>query len=370
MLPACCKRGGVERDVLDLGSGEHGRGTAAGNDCLEWFVAEDSARVFEDDALQRVTGRALIDRGLLHVTGNSEQPRSGIGFISERRVRRAAVRDDPRHVGQCLHVVHHRRRLVQTPHRRKWRLVARITFAALERIEKTRLLATHISTRPAVHDDVAGKRAVENALAHEPRSAGLFERGLQSTQRQIELAAYIDECVPDVQRIGGDQHSFDELMRCVLEDPAILERAGLAFVGVAAQVDHRALLVDERPFGADREVSPAAPPQSRLRDFPLHVRGSQRLQGLFQRLVSATRTIGLERVRRVRDFEVVEHAVGRQVMPSRILSMRASLKPSWWVLSICIEGAAPQDARHSTVSNVKRPSAVVSPGLTPSFRCR
>ena len=351
-------------------SGEHGRGTAAGNDSLEWFVAENSARVFEDDALQRVTGRALVDRGLLHVTGNSEQPRSRIALISERRVGRAATRDDPRHVGQRLHVVHHRRRLVQTSHGRERRLVARISFAALERIEKTRLLATHVGAGPAMHEDVAGKRAAENLLAHEPRSAGLFQRALQSTQRQVELAAYIDECVPDVQRIGGDQHSFDELMRCVLEDPAILECAGFAFVGVAAQVDHRAFLVDERPFGADREVSPAAAPQSRLRDFALHIRGSQRRQRLFQRLVSAARAISLERVRRVRDFEIVEHAVGRQVMPSRILSMRASLKPSWWVLSICIEGAAPQEARHSTVSNVKRPSAVVSPGLTPSFRCR
>jgi len=96
-----------------------------------------------------------------------------------------------------------------------------------------------------MNDDVAGKIAAENLLADEPRSARLFQRVLQSTQRQIELATYIDECVPDIQRIGGDQHSFDELMRCVLEDPAIFERAGFAFVGVAAQVDHRALLVDE-----------------------------------------------------------------------------------------------------------------------------
>ena len=130
------------------------------------------------------------------------------------------MRDDPGHVGQRLHVVHHRRRLVQPSHGRKRRLVARIPFAALERVEKARLLATHVGAGPAMNEDVAGKRAAENSLAHEPRGAGLLQRALQSTQRQVELAAYIDECVPDVQRVGGDQHSFDELMRSVLEDPA------------------------------------------------------------------------------------------------------------------------------------------------------
>ena len=161
----------VERDVLDLGGGQHGRGAAAGNHGLERLVAEDAARIFEDDALQRVTGRALVDAR----ASSRDRKFRRAAFPdcsccrSRRRPRRhcATIHGTSDSVSTLLTTVG---APVQTSHRRKRRLVARISFAALERIDQARLLAAHVSAGAAVHDDVAGERAAEDALADEPRS--------------------------------------------------------------------------------------------------------------------------------------------------------------------------------------------------------
>ena len=64
-------------------------------------------------------------------------------------------------------------------------------------------------------------------------------------------------------------------------------------------------------------------------------------------------------------------------MPGMATSVRSSsassfstLMFSWYVSLTITTGAVPQEPRHSTVDSVKRPSAVVSPGATPSFFAR
>jgi hypothetical protein len=65
----------------------------------------------------------------------------------------------------------------------------------------------------------------------------------------------------DLQRVAGDDHRLDEAVRRVLEDPAVLERARLALVGVGAQVVRLAVVeLDDRPAGK------AAPPWPRMPD--------------------------------------------------------------------------------------------------------
>ena len=72
-----------------------------------------------------------------------------------------------------------------------------------------------------------------------------------------------------VEREAGDEHALDELMRIFVDDVAILERAGLGFVGVADEID-RLLLVrlDEAPLhaaGKTRAAAAAQVPTSSLR---------------------------------------------------------------------------------------------------------
>ena len=66
-----------------------------------------------------------------------------------------------------------------------------------------------------------------------------------------------------VEREAGDQHAFDQLMRILVNDVAILERARLGFVGVADEID-RLLLVglDEAPLHAAGKTGAAAAAQA------------------------------------------------------------------------------------------------------------
>ena len=74
------------------------------------------------------------------------------------------------------------------------------------------------------------------ALAEPARRVGLLDRGGDAPVGQVELAADVDEGVAHLQRVGRDRHRFDQQVRRVLEDPAVLEGARLAFVGVGAEI--------------------------------------------------------------------------------------------------------------------------------------
>lgn len=91
-------------------------------------------------------------------------------------------------------------------------------------------------------------------------------------------------------------------MGIALDDQAILESAGLAFIGVDGQILHRRILGDEAPFDPCRETGPAAAPQAGGLHLGDHLFGSHG-QGLAERLVSAMRQIGAD-LFRVRPVDV------------------------------------------------------------------
>ena len=56
-------------------------------------------------------------------------------------------------------------------------------------------------------------------------------------------------------REAGDDHPFDELVRVLVDDVAVLEGAGLGFVTVADEVDRLGVVGrDEAPLDAGRET--------------------------------------------------------------------------------------------------------------------
>ena len=58
----------------------------------------------------------------------------------------------------------------------------------------------------------------------------------QTAARQHQLAAAVDEHGPDPQRVRGDDHPLDELVRVLLHQLAVVEGARLRLVRVADQV--------------------------------------------------------------------------------------------------------------------------------------
>src|SRR3546814_633090 len=84
-----------------------------------------------------------------------------------------------------------------------------------------------------------------------------------------ELAAYIDIGRPRAHREAGDQRAFDQLVRIVADDLAVLAGAGLGFIGVDDEEIGTALaglLGHEAPLHAGREARAAAAAQTRRFD--------------------------------------------------------------------------------------------------------
>ena len=87
-------------------------------------------------------------------------------------------------------------------------------------------------------------------------------------------------------------------MRILMDDVAVLERAGLGFIRVADQVDRFLLvLLDEAPFDATGESGPAPAAQSRSFHF-VHDFGARHRDRLSQLLVTAVAQVAVD-VRRV-----------------------------------------------------------------------
>jgi hypothetical protein len=107
----------------------------------------------------------------------------------------------------------------------------------------------------------------------------------------------------DAHRIGGDGHAFDDDVRVVGQDVAVLAGARFAFVAVAHQVlGTREGAWHEAPLQAGREPRAAAPAQRAELDLGDHLVGCHAFvaghavlgQDLAQRRIAATRHVVLQ----------------------------------------------------------------------------
>ena len=86
-------------------------------------------------------------------------------------------------------------------------------------------------------------------------------------------------------RVAGDDHALEHLVRVLVDDLLVLERARLGFVGVADEVDRlAALAIHEGPLEPAGEAGAAAAAQAGDHDLlPELLRAAERLaigQGL------------------------------------------------------------------------------------------
>ena len=80
------------------------------------------------------------------------------------------------------------------------------------------------------------------------------------------FVANVDVSVGGLDHPGGDQHALDESMRIAFEIEAILERAGLAFVGVDGEKPRRRFGADQRPFASGWKTGAAEAAQTGIAD--------------------------------------------------------------------------------------------------------
>src|ERR1700738_2477868 len=91
----------------------------------------------------------------------------------------------------------------------------------------------------------------ENVFAEKHVLARLFDRAFEDLRAFGELASYIYVRGAGIEGETGDGDPFQQLMRVLMDDVAVLKRARLGFVRVANQVDRLFLIgLDETPFYA------------------------------------------------------------------------------------------------------------------------
>ena len=127
---------------------------------------------------------------------------------------------------------------------------------------------------------------------------GALDLGDFVREHQPHLGIFVADVDVDVRRLdhpGRDQHAFDEAVRILLEVIAVLEGAGLAFVGVDREQARRRLGAHQRPLAAGRKAGAAEAAQpsvaDRLDDVVARVRA--RDAGLEQR-IAAGANVALE----------------------------------------------------------------------------
>src|SRR5690606_4278696 len=107
-------------------------------------------------------------------------------------------------------------------------------------------------------------------------------------------AAYVDEAEGDVHGERRDDHALYELMRVVLQEVAVLERAGFGLVRVAHQVAGSAVRRrHERPLDARGEAGAASAAKAGGLQLVYHRGWGHGGKHLARRLVTAAALVAL-----------------------------------------------------------------------------
>ena len=139
-------------------------------------------------------------------------------------------------------------------------------------------------------------------MRREPRRLDRGDLARQDLAALRVFVAQIDVDVPGLDRPGGDQHAFQEAMRIGFEKIAVLERAGLALIGIDRHQPRLWLLPHKAPFAPGRETGAAEPAQPGI---------FERLDDVLDRLLSAE--AGLQQLVAARSAIAIERGIARHM---------------------------------------------------------
>src|SRR5204862_1738336 len=120
-----------------------------------------------------------------------------------------------------------------------------------------------VSTGASVDVNLNIETGAENVLSDEIIRSRFLDGAFQDSCALGKFAPDVDVSGPGVEGETGDENALDQLMRIVVNDIPILERARLGFVRVAAEIDRFFLIrFDETPLHPAGEPGAAAPAQA------------------------------------------------------------------------------------------------------------
>ena len=185
---------------------------------------------------RKVNAHFLFDiAGLVHMARNAEQLGADIVGAADGIEPGGATAQDCAADGDGFHIVDGGRRAIEADVGREWRLHAGLALLAFEAFEQGGFFAADIGAGAMVHVEIEIP-AMDIVLADEAGLIGLVDGGLQVFALADEFAAHID--VADVAGHGraGNQAAFDQQMRIMAHDLAVLAGAGFGLVGIDDEI--------------------------------------------------------------------------------------------------------------------------------------
>ena len=167
------------------------------------------------------------------------------------------------------------------------RLVAGDGALTLDGVEDHGLLAADVAAGADADVELQVEGTVPGAAVEDAGLAGLVEGALEGGAGGACLAVDVDVGALEADGVVGEEDAFDEAVGIALEEVAVLEDAGFAFLGVD---DEHAGLAGvgggEPPLGGDGEVGAAAAGEASLLDGVEELLG-RRGEGAVERDVGA-----------------------------------------------------------------------------------
>ena len=227
-----------------------------------------------------------------------------------------------------LDVIHDCRAHIETKNGREIRWFdPGITPFALQRFDQPGFFATNISARAAIDVNLYIESGAEDVTPKEIMFACFFDGAFEDLRALRKFASYINVGRTRIQRETRDQDSFEQLMRVLVDDVAVLKRAWFGFIRVADQIDRLFLIgLDEAPLHAAREPGAPATAQPGVLNSIDNFAARHR-QRLFQLFVTAITQVTID--------------IRRPIFASDIFKNEAMLKRMRWMQSRIAERGLP-----------------------------
>ena len=173
---------------------------------------------------------------------------------------------------QSFDVVDDCRLAMESGNGRKGRPGAGHPALPFDRGDERGLLAADKGAGPLLDPDVEAEVRPQDVLPEDAELPHLDDRFLQSLDGQRVFGADVDIALTGADRVGGDEHPFEDGVGVALDQGPVHEGSGVALVGVADEV---ALVARHFPAGQPlppgRKSRPAAAAQAgpldRVQDF-------------------------------------------------------------------------------------------------------
>src|SRR5690606_23184 len=198
------------------------------------IIANAAANVI-DELLQRHRWRKLVNARPLYMAGDGVQPQTGGALVDPLLEPVGTITQYKWDVDDCLNVVYDSWLRVKSRHRRAGRLQLGMAAVAFKAGDEGCFLAADVRSPAAVHDQIEVLPLnPEDVLAEIALLVCLVDGLLQDLRGLVILAADVDERLFTLQRLATADDAFDECVRALLHQRAVLARARLGLVSVHA----------------------------------------------------------------------------------------------------------------------------------------